>query len=168
MPNTYATELTLERRTVLLKLHGAVDPFPEREWESFVITEDDYIDYLGRSDVAAAVPVALAARLRRSHFLFLGLRDGRLEPEAGHAPGLGRPSRRLSIVGAVDPEPTPLERAFWRRFGVDVLAVEPDECVGRLERRLEAPADERSRPRTVGLAPFVEDSEVDALLLLRA
>ena len=56
VPNTYATELSLERRTVLLKLHGAVDPFPEREWESFVITEDDYIDYLGRSDVAAAVP----------------------------------------------------------------------------------------------------------------
>ena len=72
MPNTYATELSLERRTVLLKLHGAVDPFPEREWESFVITEDDYIDYLGRSDVASSVPVALAARLRRSHFLFIG------------------------------------------------------------------------------------------------
>ena len=72
VPNTYATELSLERRTVLLKLHGAVDPFPEREWESFVITEDDYIDYLGRSDVASSVPVALAARLRRSHFLFIG------------------------------------------------------------------------------------------------
>ena len=47
VPNTYATELSLDRRTVLLKLHGAVDPFPDREWESFVITEDDYIDYLG-------------------------------------------------------------------------------------------------------------------------
>src|SRR6185436_1585156 len=50
-------ELSLDRRTVLLKLHGAVDPFPEREWESFVITEDDYIDYLGRSDVASSVPL---------------------------------------------------------------------------------------------------------------
>ena len=56
MPNTYATELTLERRTVLLKLHGAVDPFPEREWESFVITEDDYIDYLGRSESQRPFP----------------------------------------------------------------------------------------------------------------
>src|SRR6266540_2810589 len=45
---------------------------PERQWESFVVTEDDYIDYLSRSDVAAAVPVGLAAKLRRSHFLFLG------------------------------------------------------------------------------------------------
>ena len=73
-PNTYATELSLERRTILLNLHGAVDRLPEREWESFVITEDDYIDYLGRSDVASSVPVALAARLRRSHFLFLDTR----------------------------------------------------------------------------------------------
>ena len=45
----------------LFKLHGAVDPLPEREWESFVITEDDYIDYLGRSELTAVVPVALAA-----------------------------------------------------------------------------------------------------------
>jgi hypothetical protein len=72
LPNTYATELSLEKRTVILKLHGQVDRGPEREWESFVVTEDDYIDYLSRSDVAGAVPVALAAKLRRSHFLFVG------------------------------------------------------------------------------------------------
>ena len=137
IPNTYATELSLERRTVLLKLHGAVDPFPEREWESFVITEDDYIDYLGHSDVAAAVPVALAARLRRSHFLFLGYEmvDWNLRLVMHRVWG-DRPVAYRSW--AVDPEPTPLERAFWRRFDVDVLDVDPDEYVGRLARRLEA------------------------------
>jgi DNA-binding SARP family transcriptional activator len=137
VPNTYATELTLDRRTVVLKLHGAVDPFPEREWESFVITEDDYIDYLGRSDVAAAVPVALAARLRRSHFLFLGYEmvDWNLRLVMHRVWG-DRPVAYRSW--AVDPEPTPLERAFWRRFDIDVLAVNPDEYVGRLERRLGA------------------------------
>jgi DNA-binding SARP family transcriptional activator len=137
VPNTYAAELSLERRTVLLKLHGAVDPFPEREWESFVITEDDYIDYLGRSDVAAAVPVALAARLRRSHFLFLGYEmvDWNLRLVMHRVWG-DRPVAYRSW--AVDPEPTPLERAFWRRFEIDVLDVDPDEYVGRLARRLEA------------------------------
>ena len=136
MPNTYATELSLDRRTILLKLHGAVDPFPEREWESFVITEDDYIDYLGRSDVAAAVPVALAARLRRSHFLFLGYEmvDWNLRLVMHRVWG-NRPVAYRSW--AVDPEPTALERAFWRRFDVDVLTVDPDEYVGLLERRLE-------------------------------
>ena len=39
---------------------------------NFVITEDDYIDYLVTPELSAVVPVALAAKLRRSHFLFLG------------------------------------------------------------------------------------------------
>ena len=136
VPNTYATELSLERRTILLNLHGAVDSLPEREWESFVITEDDYIDYLGRSDVASSVPVALAARLRRSHFLFLGYEmvDWNLRLVMQRVWG-DRPVAYRSW--AVDPQPTALERAFWRRFDVDVLDVEPDAYVELLARRLE-------------------------------
>jgi DNA-binding SARP family transcriptional activator len=139
VPNTYATELSLDRRTVLLKLHGAVDPYPEREWESFVITEDDYIDYLGRSDVASSVPVALAARLRRSHFLFLGYEvvDWNLRLVMHRVWG-DRPVAYRSW--AVDPAPTPLESAFWRRFEIDVLDVEPDAYVELLARRLEGVA----------------------------
>jgi DNA-binding SARP family transcriptional activator len=139
VPNTYATELSLERRTILLKLHGAVDPFPGREWESFVITEDDYIDYLGRSDLVSAVPVALAAHLRRSHFLFVGYEmvDWNLRLVMHRVWG-DRPLAYHSW--ALDPEPTALEQAFWRRFDVDVLEVDPDAYVGLLERRLEAVA----------------------------
>ena len=137
VPNTYATELSLERRTILLRLHGAVDPFPDRAWESFVITEDDYIDYLGRSDLVSAVPVALAAHLRRSHFLFVGYEmvDWNLRLVMHRVWG-DRPLAYRSW--ALDPEPTALEQAFWRRFDVDVLEVEPDAYVGLLERRLEA------------------------------
>jgi DNA-binding SARP family transcriptional activator len=139
VPNTYATELSLERRTILLKLHGAVDPFPGREWESFVITEDDYIDYLGRSDLVSAVPVALAAHLRRSHFLFVGYEmvDWNLRLVMHRVWG-DRPLAYRSW--ALDPEPTALEQAFWRRFDVEVLEVDPDAYVGLLERRLEAVA----------------------------
>ena len=139
VPNTYATELSLDRRTVLLKLHGAVDPFPEREWESFVITEDDYIDYLGRADLVSSVPVALAAHLRRSHFLFIGYEmvDWNLRLVMHRVWG-DRPLAYRSW--ALDPEPSALEQAFWRRFDVDVLDVEPDEYVGLLERRLEGVA----------------------------
>ena len=61
-----------ERRTVLLKIHGQVDRAPARERESFVVSEDDHIDYLAGADAAGTVPVTLAARLRRSHLLFLG------------------------------------------------------------------------------------------------
>ena len=72
IPNTYTDELSLERRTIILKLHGRVDHSDARELESFVVTEDDYIDYLAQSDVSGALPVGLNAKLRRSHFLFLG------------------------------------------------------------------------------------------------
>jgi DNA-binding SARP family transcriptional activator len=137
VPNTYATELDLQRRTIILKLHGAVDPLPEREWESFVITEDDYIDYLGRSELTAVVPVALAARLRRSHFLFLGyeMADWNLRLILNRIWG-ERPVGYRSW--AVQRTPSPLAKAFWRRFDVTPLDVDPHSFVELLERRLEA------------------------------
>jgi hypothetical protein len=137
VPNTYATELSLDRRTILLKLHGAVDPLPEREWESFVITEDDYIDYLGHSELTAVVPVSLAARLRRSHFLFLGyeMADWNLRLILNRVWG-ERPVGYRSW--AVQRSPSPLARAFWRRFDIVALDVDPHSYVELLERRLEA------------------------------
>jgi len=137
VPNTYAVELSLERRTVLLKLHGAVDPLPEREWESFVITEDDYIDYLGHSELAAVVPVSLAAKLRRSHFLFLGyeMADWNLRLILNRVWG-ERPVAYRSW--AVQRSPSTLAQAFWRRYDVTVLDVEPESYVDLLEQRLGA------------------------------
>jgi DNA-binding SARP family transcriptional activator len=119
LPNTYATELSLEQRTVILKLHGQVDRAADREWESFVVTEDDYIDYLARSDVAGAVPVGLAAKLRRSHFLFLGytMADWNLRVILNRLWS----DQPLSYRSwAVQPQAKPLEREFWRRRDVDV------------------------------------------------
>jgi len=135
IPNTYATELSLERRTILLKLHGAVDPLPEREWESFVITEDDYIDYLGHSELTAVVPVSLAAKLRRSHFLFLGyeMADWNLRLILNRIWG-ERPVAYRSW--AVQRSTSPLAKAFWRRFDVTALDVDPQAYVELLERRL--------------------------------
>jgi DNA-binding SARP family transcriptional activator len=137
VPNTYATELSVDRRTILLKLHGAVDPLPEREWESFVITEDDYIDYLGHSELTAVVPVSLAARLRRSHFLFLGyeMADWNLRLILNRIWG-ERPVGYRSW--AVQRSPSPLAQAFWRRFDISALDVDPTSYVELLERRLEA------------------------------
>jgi hypothetical protein len=120
LPNTYATELSLERRTIVLKLHGGLDREPAREQESFVVTEDDYIGYLARGDVGGAIPVALAAKLRRSHFLFLGygMRDWSLRLVLDRICA-GEPLAYRSW--AVVPEARPLERQFWRARDVDML-----------------------------------------------
>jgi hypothetical protein len=135
VPNTYATELDLERRPVILKLHGGVDPAPERSWESFVITEDDYIDYLPQGELATAVPVGLAARLRRSHFLFLGygMREWNLRLVLNRLWGGGAVNYRS---WAVAPAARPVERAFWRTRGVDLLEAPLDEYVESLARQV--------------------------------
>jgi DNA-binding SARP family transcriptional activator len=141
LPNTYATELSLEERTVILKLHGQVDHGPTREWESFVVTEDDYIDYLTRSDVAGAVPVGLAAKLRRSHFLFLGytMADWNLRVILNRLWG-DQPLTYRSW--AVQPDAMPLEREFWRRRDVDVDQLSLAEYIDTLARYVAVARDE--------------------------
>jgi DNA-binding SARP family transcriptional activator len=133
VPNTYASELSLERRTVILKLHGRVDRSAERQWESFVVTEDDYIEYLAHSDVANAVPVGLAAKLQRSHFLFLGytMADWNLRVVLKRLWGDNPLSYRS---WAVEPDAKPLEREFWRRRDVDVLELPLEEYVDLVAR----------------------------------
>jgi len=131
VPNTYASELSLARRTVILKVRGQIDASPSRDWESFVVTEDDHIDYLGRAEVAAGVPVGLAATLRRSHFLFLGytMRDWCLRLVLGRmwgeAPGAYR-------AWAVHPTPGPAERELWRRVDVDLVESPLEPYIGAL------------------------------------
>jgi DNA-binding SARP family transcriptional activator len=131
LPNEYVTELSLERRTIILKLHGQVDPRLEGAWESFVVTEDDYIDYLAQAEVASVVPVAIAAKLRRSHFLFFGytMADWNLRLLLNRLWG----DQPLSYRSwAIQPDAKPLEREFWRRRDVDVLEVPFEDCVATL------------------------------------
>jgi DNA-binding SARP family transcriptional activator len=143
-PNTYATELSLGRRTVVLKLHGQVERTPAREWESFVVTEDDYIDYMAQTDIAGAVPVGLAATLRRSHFLFLGytMADWNLRVILHRLWG----DQPLSYRSwAVQPEPKPLEREFWRRRDVDVVQLSFEQYTEALARYLTPQPAETAR-----------------------
>ena len=133
LPNTYLAELSLERRPVILKVHGQVDRVAGRSWESFVVTEDDHLDYLVRGDVAGQIPVALSANLRNSHFLFLGcsLRDWDFRVLLNRMWG----DRTLAYRSwAVQPDPDPVEREFWRERGIDVLDTPLDSYVDELRR----------------------------------
>jgi DNA-binding SARP family transcriptional activator len=141
LPNTYATELSLERRTVVLKLHGSLDGIHAGERGSLVMTEDDYIGYLSRGDVGGAIPVALAAKLRRSHFLFLGygMREWNLRLVLDRIAG-GEPLVYRSW--AVLPAARPLERQYWRSRDIDLLEQPLDAYVEALGAYVgvEAPA----------------------------
>jgi DNA-binding SARP family transcriptional activator len=132
-PNAYTGELALDERTVLLHLQGRIDRSTGRAWESFAVTEDDFIHY---GDVARRLPVSLAARLRRTHLLLLGYTLSTwtlrvvLERFWGSEP---LPYRSWSV----HPGLQPLEREFWRRRDVEVVDMAPAAYVAELERALE-------------------------------
>jgi DNA-binding SARP family transcriptional activator len=133
LPNTYATELSLDRRTVVLKLHGGLVDGGGADREDFVVTEDDYIGYLARGDLGAAIPVGLTARLRRSHFLFLGygMREWGLRLVLDRMCG----GEALAYRSwAVLPALHPFERLLWRSRDVDLLEQPLDEYVASLAR----------------------------------
>jgi DNA-binding SARP family transcriptional activator len=134
VPNAYVG-LAPEERTVILKVHGQVDRRPERDRESFVISEDDHIDYLAQAEISSLVPVTLAARLRRSHFLFLGypLHDWGLRVFLHRIWGQEKVTYRS---WAVEPEPTPIAKELWRQRGVDVYDVPLHQYVSELSARI--------------------------------
>ena len=133
VPNSYA-ELPLGNRPVLLKVHGQVDP-EGRARESFVVSEDDYIGYLSPGDAGGVLPVTLAAKLRRSHFLFLGygLLAWNLRVFLHRIFGEDSPTYRS---WAVQPELLAGERDFWRHRGVDLFVAPLDGYLERLDTRL--------------------------------
>jgi len=132
-PNANADGLDLDARTVLLHLQGRVDGTSDRAWESFAVTEDDFIHY---GDVARRLPVAVAARLRRTHLLLLGYT-------------LSTWTLRVVLERLWGPEPLPyrswsvhagagaLEREFWRRRDVETVDMAPAAYVEELAKALE-------------------------------
>lgn len=135
IPNQYR-ELSLDRRTVILKIHGAVNrSIPDGEGDSYVITEDHYIDYLTRTELANLIPVTLAAKLRKSHFLFLGygLRDWNLRVILHRIAG----EQRLTYKSwAIQWRPTDFDQKFWGRRDVDILDIDLERYVSVVRGRL--------------------------------
>ena len=71
-PETY-TDVSLHERSVILKVHGAVDRHERRSFnDSYVISEDHYIDFLASTRLETLVPKGLLVPLLNSALLFLG------------------------------------------------------------------------------------------------
>jgi hypothetical protein len=133
-PNEY-DRLSLEQRTVILKIHGAIDR-RHPELDSYVITEDHYIDYLTRTDVSTFVPVMLAEQLSASHFLFLGysMRDWNLRVIL-HRIWADSPNRYRSW--ATQPSRRPLDEQFWRQRSVEVQYITLEDYAEGLDAAVE-------------------------------
>jgi hypothetical protein len=139
-PNEYRG-ITLDasrnlRRPVVLKIHGAIDrTAPDRD--SYVITEDHYIDYLTRADISNLVPATLVEKLRRSNFLFLGygLRDWNLRVILQRIWG----EQNLTYNSwAVQLRPQQQDEQFWKKRNVDIYDERLENYITRLERHIES------------------------------
>jgi hypothetical protein len=142
-PNEY-DDFDLEHHSLIVKIHGTVDSNPALD--SFVITEDDYVDYISRSS-GDFFPVAVADKLLRSHFLFLGysLRDWNFRVMLYRLWGLqdGRDYRSW----AIEANPDPIDRVAWQERGVDIVPDRLESFVVSMERRFrpdDDPSDDGS------------------------
>jgi hypothetical protein len=143
-PNEY-TGVSVDRRSVILKIHGAVNR-RDAGADSYVITEDHYIDYLTRTEISSLIPVTLAAKLKRSHFLFLGysLADWNMRVILKRIWG----NQKLTYKSwAVLKAPALLDQAIWRDRNVDTFDMDLADYVRVLEEKVRAmPSAEGVRP----------------------
>ena len=139
-PNRYRG-LSLEKRPVILKIHGAVDRNnPDRD--SYVITEDHYIEYLAQTDISNILPATLMAAMNESHFLFLGysLGDWNLRVILHRIWGQ-QPFEDKFTSWAILKDPSRLEERLWRRRNVEILNVDLKQYVEALGRTCLAATD---------------------------
>lgn len=133
-PNEFV-DIDLGTTTVIYKMHGSVDRQDEFR-DSFVITEDDYIEFLTRVATRTAIPAVFAEPFQTRHFLFLGysLGDWNLRVVLNK---LERdwPRRRGIRSWAVQLHPSALERQFWQQRGVEIYDMGIREFVHNLREQ---------------------------------
>ncbi len=152
--------LSLTDTTIIYKMHGTVDRH-DKKWDSFVITEEDYVDFLARMTGQTAIPARFMLEFRKRRFLFIGygLRDWNLRvmlrnlkmslpaPDMGAIAGAtvgettgSAPEETRSW--AVQRSPSELELALWDARKVSIYDIDIDTFVAKLraEMGLSAPA----------------------------
>jgi len=151
-PNEYAglpvdPRTLVLQRSLLVKVHGAVhrsDP----DQDSYVITEDHYIDYLTRANLRSLIPSSLAALLTRCGFLFLGygLRDWNLRAILQQIWGQ---QKFKYHCWAIQLSPEPLDQKFWSQRDVEIIDASLEDYIALLEHGMNDGPASRQDARAV-------------------
>jgi len=114
-------DIDLGSTTIVYKIHGAVAR-EEQGNGQYVITEDDYVDFLSRLANSSAIPRIFAEPFQTRPFLFLGygLHDWNLRVV------LNRIDKELRRPGdiqswAIETRSKPLEKKLWEKRNVVVF-----------------------------------------------
>jgi hypothetical protein len=141
----YGADL-LEKRSAILKIHGAVNR-ADRDRDSYVITEDDYIEYLADAGISGLVPAKLKAKMRQSNFLFLGysMRDWNVR---AFLQRVWSERQRGVQSWAIQLDPDTLERRFWEKRSVEIHEVPLEEYIESLRVEMTKQLDGQVPPLT--------------------
>lgn len=142
--------IEFDKRPLIFKMHGSIvrprplrppPPEPPETWDTFVISEEDYIDFLGRMILKRAFPACLMAYFRSRSFLFLGysLSDWNLRVILSklnrYLPTTG--SRRSTAMPswAIQLNPTALDVCLWENRNVKIFGMDLNEFVEQVQQR---------------------------------
>jgi len=111
--------IDLDKTSVVYKIHGAIDR-RQKQIGTYVITEDDYVEFLTRMTRKTVIPSIFAEPFQTRPFLFLGygLYDWNLRVILNHIQDFrGHPKFRS---WAIETLTKPVERMLWEARGVTV------------------------------------------------
>ena len=140
-------------RPVVVKIHGSIetDGGPNT---SFVVTEDDYIDYLAGPGIESFLPVSIRTRIENDQLAVPRLQPGRLEPPRAALAPVAPEAQRLEALR--DPAPARCrDRARLARPGRHPVPrrAAPVHTGARAGARREAERAEGAMSSTVTGAP---------------
>ncbi len=132
-------DIDLKITTVIFKMHGSASRNGVSS-DNYVITEEDYVDFLSRMTMQQAIPQSFFTHFRERSFLFLGysLRDWNLRVV------LKNLSRYFSDKDAEDQlpswaiqhKPSELDRKLWEKRNVSIFDVTIEEFVRKITEKM--------------------------------
>jgi hypothetical protein len=138
-PNRIDPKL-LEQKTVIYKMHGTIK-HDAPDWNSFVITEEDYVNFLSRMTSSAAIPAIVYQHARTRSFLFLGYGLGDwnlrviLKELDNYLKHERRDEKNLQVPSwAIQRSPSELETELWQRRNVNIFDVGLDDFAAKMRQ----------------------------------
>ena len=125
-------EMKTTNAPIIYKMHGTVNRLDPAK-DQYVITENDYIEFLARMTISKAIPHSFFEFSSQRHFLFLGysLNDWNLRVALNRIMK-GKTSEQNIKSWAIQVDPSQLEEKLWATRGVQLYNVALHEFVEKL------------------------------------
>jgi SIR2-like protein len=135
-------DIDLDKTNVIFEMHGTIVHKTD-QWDNFVITEEDYVEFLSRITTNTAVPALFYEYFRERSFLFLGysLRDWNLRVVLKNlrkylsSKRITSEDEEVLPSWAIQRNPSELERKLWEKRNVNIFDIALDEFVNKLRER---------------------------------